>query len=341
MRARFSSRGGSGFFAFQDIITGTTGVIIVIAVFLALNLDKIPLQSTDDQPFSDAEIELADLRDQIAAMRATLLARASVQGVDGQALEIEIRNLRASISRLSADQGAIVEVEGDRELEVEEELRLEELSGRQVELADAEGRRDASSQRLSLLEEHLEKLLAIQRGTEGEADQVRLVPDRSGSDKEPLLVLVQGGDWQMYTFDGSPHRTVATADALFVALGDLPPSTHYLVFFFRPSGSSEFDSLTSRARSRGYQVGYDLIPEDFKFTLEGFEPPPLLADLVSPPVSGSPSAPGSGGGAPGGAEGNGRTSPPGGAEPPSAHRFSPWWRWWGADELKIPERPGN
>ena len=43
MRGRFQKSHGSAvsFFAFQDVITGTTGFLVIITIFLALNLDEV------------------------------------------------------------------------------------------------------------------------------------------------------------------------------------------------------------------------------------------------------------------------------------------------------------
>jgi hypothetical protein len=35
-----------------------------------------------------------------------------------------------------------------------------------------------------------------------------------------------------------------------------------VVFYFKPSGANHFESLTKRARQEGFEIGYDVIPED-------------------------------------------------------------------------------
>jgi hypothetical protein len=50
------------------------------------------------------------------------------------------------------------------------------------------------------------------------------------------------------------------------------PATHYVVFYFKPSGSQHFEMLTKRARAEGYQIGYDVIPEEADIEFSNLPP---------------------------------------------------------------------
>jgi hypothetical protein len=90
-----------------------------------------------------------------------------------------------------------------------------------------------------------------------------LIPERSGTKKEPILVLVQSSLIRYQKPDGTPGGS-GSVNELVNYLRQTTPATHYVVFYFKPSGSNHFEMLTKRARQEGYEIGYDVIPEDME-----------------------------------------------------------------------------
>ena len=75
----------------------------------------------------------------------------------------------------------------------------------------------------------------------------------------------------------SPLATQASASAGSIPdfvnyLRNVTAATHYVVFYFKPSGANHFESLTRKARQEGFEIGYDVIPEDLDVEFENSLP---------------------------------------------------------------------
>jgi hypothetical protein len=81
------------------------------------------------------------------------------------------------------------------------------------------------------------------------------------TNKEPVLVLVQGSLIRFQRADGVSASAGSIPDFVNY-LRSITAATHYVVFYFKPSGANHFESLTKRARQEGFEIGYDVIPED-------------------------------------------------------------------------------
>lgn len=243
----------------------------MIAVFLALNLDEKATLTTDTDAPNLKEEELVNLAADIARMSEEVKALQKLPGDDEGTLRRSIEALKASVMRLSADAPADqTPVEGsyDRELQIEKQkllTQIEELKKSQdentrritdlsTEMTDAENQiKDAESRLLQ---------------SRDRKNVLKLVPERSDTSKEPVLVLVQQPPWIIQRFDGGSAVSAYSIGEMLEALEPLTPSTHYLVFYFKPSGSLHFKGVTNRARLRGYEIGYDFIPENIQFEFD-------------------------------------------------------------------------
>jgi hypothetical protein len=89
---------------------------------------------------------------------------------------------------------------------------------------------------------------------------ISLVPELSDNKKEPILVLVQASMIRFQRANGQPASAGSIPDFVNY-LRAATAATHYVVFYFKPSGANHFESLTRIARQEGFEIGYDVIPE--------------------------------------------------------------------------------
>jgi len=110
--------------------------------------------------------------------------------------------------------------------------------------------------------------------------QIWLIPDRSATTKEPILVTVGGGGAAMDRFNHPEQRRqleAAGADSAFrTYLGRAKSLDQYVVFLIRPSGITLFQTLVQSARGMGFEVGYDAIEEDRQIH---FSTPPAVDEF--------------------------------------------------------------
>ena len=103
MRSRFGRQsGGISFFAFQDIITGTSGFLIVLALFLALNLDEKLTEGTGAEPYAKREEELRSMLAQIVSEKNKVADYQQRPSDDAATLRRMIGQLTSTIAELDA-----------------------------------------------------------------------------------------------------------------------------------------------------------------------------------------------------------------------------------------------
>ena len=276
MRSRFSKSGANGisFFAFQDIITGTTGVLIVITIFLALNLDEVITLSTDADPAAFTQEMLNGALEEVVALKEQLGRLEELPVEDEATLRRMVENLKASVSDLAVEQEAAKNAPAAEETALAREVRVErenltaKLLSLQDEEAAAQSAAAAATRRLAGLETSVKDAENLLQQARDKNNTLRLIPQRSDTSKEPLLVIMQSGRFELRRFDQPTSDTVNSTSALLGLLDKFPPAGHYVVVYCKPSSASSFEETTDAVRSAGFEIGYDLMPEaiDLKFS---------------------------------------------------------------------------
>lgn len=268
MRGRFNRSHGSAvsFFAFQDVITGTTGFLIIITIFMALNLDEvIGSASTAADPNATLAATLKKTLEQITKLKDTAAITPAASETE-ETVRRMIAELKNAIDRLSPTASSPVmpqeENEVDREIRIEKQKLLTTIEALKKLLPDTTKEAADAESKLASLESEVKTAKTQLQESFDQQNILRLIPEKSTTNKDPVLVTIASSGFRIQAFDGSEARTADSLGALMQALqAAYTTAGHYIVLYFKPSAVLQFDEVTRRTRGAGYEIGYDLIPE--------------------------------------------------------------------------------
>lgn len=278
------------FFAFADIITAVSGVLIFVALLLATDLG-LP---------TDSNVQTANIEQQIQDVLAQQLEvdaqNQRLEGLlttantspDAEKLQADIRRLKAKLleeqknqeallQQLSQSQAAIAKRDAELGLTaLKAQIENEKELTKEIESKEAKVRSeiDALDQRVADLQS---KLLQLHQ-REG---KLWLIPEKGMTTKEPVLVIASSRGLSMERF-GHPEKTrqieYAAARPQFQDyVRTMKSADEYVVFLIRPSGIALFQDLVKMTRDQNIEVGYDAIEEDKDIY---FTPPPVFDETV-------------------------------------------------------------
>ncbi len=296
------------FFAFQDIITSVSGILILVTLILATELDRPSSRATQD---ADPELErqLSEtLRHQVEVdaqnqnLQTLLLAAETAPATEK--LESDITRLRAQLAeekkrhsslaeQLAASQAAIEARDrtlGLTDLKAQIQRVLQEVESLAHQEAAVRKEMASLGERVTSVQSKLLKL----REREG---KLWLIPDNTSTIKEPILAVISAAGAKLERFDhpaDAKEFGKSSARTDFGSyLAQAKPLDQYVVFLVRPSGIALFGSLVKMAREKGFEVGFDALEEEKDVY---FSTPPIPDETTPPPRrTASQYQPGSGG----------------------------------------------
>ena len=260
------SRRGSdlklSFFAFQDIITAVTGIMLLIVLMLALELNPESAEPADPvaeqpaAPLIDDDL-LADVR----------------RGRETE-LQAEVAALREELAALgeSLDQQSAATPEDLAQREEQLRRRRQQLRGRQQQAAGelADARQDAreaddleltapQTRRRRRLEEQRDELR--EQASRDEQDQRTIYELPGGSVEFGWIVVIDGGGIRVARVGQSapPKQLGGASSFLSWASGR---EDEYILLLAKPSGVDDFDTIQRRFDASDRLFGYDLVAED-------------------------------------------------------------------------------
>lgn len=269
MKGRFNKSGSTvSFFAFQDVITGTTGFLIIITIFLALNLDEVIVTAGEaDASASQVEAlnkmlaEIVTLKNQVAGVPAP--------GEDAASIIRMIKEIKRSIDRLSpptnTPKTSPEEAALSREVRFEKQKLLTKLEAQKNFLPETTKNAAKAESKVASSESEIKNAKNRLQQTLDRKNVLKLIPERSATNKGPIVVVVKKNSILLQFFDGSESKLLGSFSEFTGALRSYPSTSHYLVFYFKPSGAAHFNDFTRDMRKEGYEIGYDVIPELTEF----------------------------------------------------------------------------
>ncbi len=301
MKRRFASGTGStSFFAFQDIITAVTGIMILIALMMALQLtSSAPSAPQVDPDLIRRHAELSAERDALHAKVESIRATAKPSAGGSDATISQVENIQEMIRALNADSARLVQdarnvaAANPSEFDINATRDANKESGEQAAKMAAEN--DKLARQIKDLEAKVESAQAAVLEVARNESDVWLIPDRSDTSKEPIIISVLPNAFVSQSLDaGAKKETARTSDAardLAKLLEGSKPTDQFLVFYFRPSTLPSFDNVKKAAKTLGYEIGYDIVDEDgvVRFTTSATESAAPPAQTPSAEASASPS----------------------------------------------------
>jgi hypothetical protein len=297
---RFDSK--ISFFAFADIITAVSGMLVFITLLLATDLGR-PTNSESTSANSGLERQLNETLAKQAEIDAAnerlqgLLADANT-APDPDKLQLDISRLRAELADEKNKHAGMTEqlAASKTALDTQDQfLGITAVRGKIPKEAEelAALHRDESSVRdqIAALEQQITSVQAKIVKLRAREGQLWLIPDRSTTPKEPLLAVVSGSGLKLERFNHPEQGEEFSKSRAFSGfnsyLDHAKPANQYVVFLIRPSGIGLFKDLVQTARDKGFEVGFDALEEDREVHFTA--PPPIddQAVPVRPPGNGT------------------------------------------------------
>ncbi len=260
-----SRRGRSGpvisLFAFQDIITSVTAIVIVVTLFLALDL----VQRKQGQASESPAVLADELVAQIAKVEAELTR-----------LRKELDNADELVKQVASTSPAELKAEIVRHERALEDLRreLQRQQEKQTRLVAQEQAAAAEKFDLDPLRQRIEQTVRETREMQGQLDQEKqedrvLFTLPRGFNKEGWIAVVESGRITVAPLGraAKPQVFVSTgtflkksaADALIDWIDRDRLRSAYFLVLIRPAGSRTFSDLEEAFHGKSISFGFDLI----------------------------------------------------------------------------------
>ena len=268
-----SSGSPISFFAFQDIITAVSGILIIVTLLLALNVGESHSSADEEKASAEQESKLARLLDELTVLRRTAERDAAEQA--GRATASELKS-RATELNEQADQLAVknakqkagakgmTEAVSDAkraQLLAELGATMNPRKAEVLELAAEAERKAAETKAVSEAVARAQSELIAEQARK---NVLRLIPEPSASNREPVVVQLGARSWSIQRFDIRDKQTGSGIVDFRTALASFAPLKQYLVFYGKPSSADDFDAFVEAGRKAGFGVGYDLVAKTQK-----------------------------------------------------------------------------
>ncbi len=245
------------FFSFQDIVAATLGIMILVALLMAL--DPLSMEPVEPAPRSPEQ--------QSADLKKIEEARQAVESAKSQLHE-------AQTQLAKANEGEPIEAEEVERVErLADDLRRGAQAAQEVEQEEKRNLATLSER----LEESTEKLEQMMRATATLEAEFALSAKRARvqyrpgekQEKQPLLVELSatGATCGHLSVDGVPEPLGGSAGsvgapnanaAITAASPSHGASDWYLLFVLHPGQEEAFQQAMQEWYSRGYDVGWQL-----------------------------------------------------------------------------------
>lgn len=259
-----------------------TGILIVIALMLALQVDRVTQTSSSNGISSDSdqlaarsedletlEQTLASLKEQLENLQSSARKTDSEAELNSQIARLEERVLSLSVKSSSVKSNNVNTAEfSEVKTKATEILRLrEEIKKHEEAIAQLSEQAINSGDIMRKLEQKVKEMEAAVINARLKSRNMRLIRELSDTTKEPIIVDVTKTKIRLMRFDQAQVTEVDTNDQFREAITKFRKQDQYFVFYFRPDGTSRFSSLRDIVKNAGFEIGYDAIAEGADLSL--------------------------------------------------------------------------
>ena len=296
MASRARRRGGSqvSFFAFQDIITAVSGILIIIVLLMTLLVEDQNEDAVSQTPLIQAREKLAVLSHQLGDLKAQeervqkelelILAPLEGRDIDQilvatEEMEELVNSTDSRLRQLKIDiRKATIELGGERKV-LGMDAKLKDIESLDAQILSLTAEIQRLEQQLSKESESLVSAEEELDAATVRSKQVFLRPD-AGDGKEPFLVVLSDGCLIVEKFDDPGVRKVVRGSIPEICeefdrvVDGISSKENYFAIYIKPSGiplhralAPEFESKDGVAS--GFEFGKHPLPEDNEL---GFSP---------------------------------------------------------------------
>lgn len=272
---------GTGFFAFQDIIT-TVIAFVLLNILFQITLTRglidetaVPVNSSNTRKqIAELERELSTLQRTYDALSAQIDQTISNRGgASAQAIAATLESNRAALAEkvelLEKRLAELAKALGaDASAMVAEAIR-QEIARNQEALTTAKSQQQELERKRAELRK---QILELQQQVAEALRQLRaiwVIAEPTSTSKAPLFGVVSAErvDW-FRADDGRPRTSNRSDDwnAGRLSVAGHPATDYYTVLYFRPSAATHFRELVDALKKSRYEVGYDVLSEDQEIT---------------------------------------------------------------------------
>ena len=290
-RLRSSLAPRISFFAFQDIITSTSGILIIVVLLLGTFLGSfVPEISTSPQT---PPRELLDKKQNLLSEVARMKAQLQTMQSGGEIGDADEGRLRKARERMEAEKMSLEqEVRGKK---IARENKKQEMAGAieaaglmpiVTEVDALEKKNEVAKKTTAALEAEYEQLRrAVEKNEaklaafEADKGKIWLQPRKQETTKAPLIFSMDGEKAKLYEFDRPEHNqewalgSRQLVPEVKAKLNEYSPRTNYLVIFLQPEGVSDANQVKEVAKKLGFDVGWDALEPG---TVLQTGPPPVF-----------------------------------------------------------------
>ena len=275
------------FFAFQDIITSVSGILILVTLLLATELDR-PSNSANntnielERKLSQVILDQTEVDSRNRSLIQLLLEAETAPEVEK--LEADITRLKTQLTDNKIKYASISEQLEGRQSALEARDRILGLTTVKRKIDELNNKVESIAREQAIIRKETTVLeqrvadvqLKILKLREREG-KLWLIPDKSLTTKEPILTTVSGKIIKLERFDHPDQirefNKSNLTDQFVNGLKYFNPLDQYIVFLIRPSGIELFEKIVKIARDKGFDVGFDAIEEDREIL---FSTPPSI-----------------------------------------------------------------
>lgn len=239
-------------FAFQDIITSVTGIILLITMLLAIELVQ-NLNRADAAPQEEKS-------SQVAQMLRHAVSESTAEMVRLQKILDETTTIRFDADSLRRKLAEMKAAAGEMELQNEQiQTTQEKIDVRRTQ--QSLNAKDLSPEAIGNLVKEQEAI-AQQIATMKESNRV-IFNRPAGAAKTPWLVELNESSILAAEMGlAQSPQSFATADTFLQWVQDQERDSRYFVLLVKPTTIETFSTIRKALQDRHFDVGYDLLPSD-------------------------------------------------------------------------------
>lgn len=261
-RRRNNNRANTSFFAFQDIITAVTGILILIVIMLILMLRQPGLMVAPS-----ATEETRSLTELTALLEQAISEIRELAVIDLDLGKQSREELRKEIEALS---GQLEKEEDPLRIGLLEDLQasLRELEVLENEKTAFEEKKSSKAQQLAEIEDTID---LNREKYEDNLNSSQLWLSSRRGEKAPIVIELDSSGGVLRDLGAVDWKKRVAGTNLAGAVRDLASQSHseksYFVFFIRPSGIDQLKPLKEILIGKGFGLGYRALGENTELKL--------------------------------------------------------------------------